>query len=94
MTLEMAALSGNNDKFQDVSCLYCLLCRVLGCVVREWRKSGGNQVARHNTSQAAYDVLPSPGLLSSRKKQKTSQPVLLLSQCHHWLSSSVILCKP
>lgn len=42
--------------------------------IREWRKLGGNQVARHNTSQAAYDVLPSPGLLSSRKKQKTSQP--------------------
>ncbi|XP_024025338.1 protein EMSY-LIKE 1 isoform X1 [Morus notabilis] len=38
--------------------------------IREWRKSGGNQVSRHNTSQAAYDVVPSP-VLSSRKKQKT-----------------------
>lgn len=39
--------------------------------IREWRKSGGNQTARLNSSQAVYDVLPSPTVLSSRKKQKT-----------------------
>ncbi|XP_062112231.1 protein EMSY-LIKE 1-like isoform X1 [Humulus lupulus] len=41
--------------------------------IREWRKSGGNQSVRLNPSQTVYDVLPSPTILTSRKKQKISQ---------------------
>uniref|UniRef100_A0A803R9T3 ENT domain-containing protein n=2 Tax=Cannabis sativa TaxID=3483 RepID=A0A803R9T3_CANSA len=41
--------------------------------IREWRKSGGNQSVRLNQSQSVYDVLPSPTVLTSRKKQRISQ---------------------
>ncbi|KAJ7971453.1 Protein EMSY-LIKE 3 [Quillaja saponaria] len=41
--------------------------------IREWRKGGDSQPARHSTSQPIHDVLPSPTVSASRKKQKTSQ---------------------
>ncbi|KAL5545475.1 hypothetical protein UlMin_005162 [Ulmus minor] len=41
--------------------------------IREWRKSEENQAARLNSSQPVYDIIPSPTVLASRKKQKTSQ---------------------
>ncbi|CAB4317214.1 unnamed protein product [Prunus armeniaca] len=41
--------------------------------IREWRKGGGHQVARLSASQPVYDLLPSPTVSASRKKQKTSQ---------------------
>ncbi|KAB1226691.1 hypothetical protein CJ030_MR1G008460 [Morella rubra] len=45
------------------------------CKIREWRQSGGQQPARVNTSQLAHDLVPSPTISASRKKQKTSQLV-------------------
>ncbi|XP_034223453.1 protein EMSY-LIKE 3-like isoform X5 [Prunus dulcis] len=41
--------------------------------IREWRKGGGHQAARLSASQPVYDLLPSPTVSASRKKQKTSQ---------------------
>ncbi|XP_059462737.1 protein EMSY-LIKE 1-like isoform X2 [Corylus avellana] len=43
--------------------------------IREWRQSGGQQPARFNTSQLDHDLVPSPTVSASRKKQKTSQLV-------------------
>ncbi|XP_062166124.1 protein EMSY-LIKE 1-like isoform X2 [Alnus glutinosa] len=43
--------------------------------IREWRQSGGQQPARFNTSQLNHDLVPSPTVSASRKKQKTSQLV-------------------
>lgn len=68
--------------------------------VREWRKSGGNQAPRHNAPQAVYDVVPSPTVLSSRKKQKTSLSVppqsyssLLRKQGALRSSKKSLICK-
>ncbi|KAL6273097.1 hypothetical protein ACE6H2_023789 [Prunus campanulata] len=41
--------------------------------IREWRKGGGHQASRLSASQPVYDLLPSPTVSASRKKQKTSQ---------------------
>ncbi|CAK7342364.1 unnamed protein product [Dovyalis caffra] len=40
--------------------------------IREWREAGGQQAPRFNVSQSVRDVLPSPTVSASRKKQKTS----------------------
>ncbi|XP_021893922.1 protein EMSY-LIKE 1 isoform X2 [Carica papaya] len=40
--------------------------------IRDWRQGGGQQVARLSTSQPVHDILPSPNISASRKKQKTS----------------------
>ncbi|XP_038702262.1 protein EMSY-LIKE 1-like isoform X1 [Tripterygium wilfordii] len=41
--------------------------------IREWRQAGGNQAARFSASQPVHDIIPSPTVSASRKKQKTSQ---------------------
>ncbi|KAJ4705581.1 protein EMSY-LIKE 3 [Melia azedarach] len=41
--------------------------------IRDWRQSGGHQAARLATSQPVHDLLPSPSVSASRKRQKTSQ---------------------
>ncbi|XP_024188322.1 protein EMSY-LIKE 1 isoform X2 [Rosa chinensis] len=41
--------------------------------IREWRTAGGHQAARFSASQPVYDLVPSPTVSASRKKQKTSQ---------------------
>ncbi|GKV25814.1 hypothetical protein SLEP1_g35199 [Rubroshorea leprosula] len=43
--------------------------------IRDWRQGGGNQAARLNATQSVHDLLPSPSVSASRKKQKTSQSV-------------------
>ncbi|KAJ6743052.1 PROTEIN EMSY-LIKE 2 [Salix viminalis] len=40
--------------------------------IREWREAGGPQVTRFIASQSVHDVLSSPTVSASRKKQKTS----------------------
>ncbi|KAI4300700.1 hypothetical protein L6164_034046 [Bauhinia variegata] len=40
--------------------------------IREWRQTGVYQPARRSTSQPVHDILPSPAVSASRKKQKTS----------------------
>ncbi|XP_028181001.1 protein EMSY-LIKE 1-like isoform X1 [Glycine soja] len=40
--------------------------------IREWRQTGCYQPARRSTSQPGHDILPSPTVSASRKKQKTS----------------------
>uniref|UniRef100_A0A6M2EGM8 ENT domain-containing protein n=1 Tax=Populus davidiana TaxID=266767 RepID=A0A6M2EGM8_9ROSI len=40
--------------------------------IREWREAGGQQVPRFIASQSVHDVLSSPTVSASRKKQKTS----------------------
>ncbi|CAN6887359.1 unnamed protein product [Brassica oleracea var. botrytis] len=45
--------------------------------IRDWRQGGGSQVpSRHATNQG-FDVVPSPTLSASRKKQKTFQSVIV-----------------
>ncbi|KAK9921699.1 hypothetical protein M0R45_030207 [Rubus argutus] len=41
--------------------------------IREWRTAGGHQAARFSASQPVYDLVSSPTVSASRKKQKTSQ---------------------
>ncbi|XP_022158332.1 protein EMSY-LIKE 1 isoform X2 [Momordica charantia] len=41
--------------------------------IREWRQAGGHQNVRRSSSQPVHDVVPSPTVSASRKKQKTSQ---------------------
>ncbi|XP_068308741.1 protein EMSY-LIKE 1-like isoform X1 [Pyrus communis] len=41
--------------------------------IRVWRDKGGHQAARLTSSQNVYELLPSPSISASRKKQKTSQ---------------------
>ncbi|XP_043814649.1 protein EMSY-LIKE 1 isoform X2 [Manihot esculenta] len=41
--------------------------------IREWRQTGGHQAARSSASQPVHNVVPSPSVSGSRKKQKTSQ---------------------
>ncbi|KAJ9184696.1 hypothetical protein P3X46_004398 [Hevea brasiliensis] len=41
--------------------------------IREWRQAGGHQAARSSASQPVHDLVPSPSVSGSRKKQKTSQ---------------------
>ncbi|OAY40594.1 protein EMSY-LIKE 1 isoform X2 [Manihot esculenta] len=41
--------------------------------IREWRQAGGQQAARSSASQPIHDLVPSPSVSGSRKKQKTSQ---------------------
>ncbi|XP_039037909.1 protein EMSY-LIKE 1-like [Hibiscus syriacus] len=41
--------------------------------IRDWRQTGGNQLARLGASHTVLSVLPSPTVSASRKKQKTSQ---------------------
>ncbi|WJX11272.1 hypothetical protein P8452_01905 [Trifolium repens] len=40
--------------------------------IREWRQTGIYQPPRRTTSQPHHDILPSPTVSASRKKQKTS----------------------
>ncbi|KAK7267352.1 hypothetical protein RIF29_20021 [Crotalaria pallida] len=40
--------------------------------IREWRQNGCYQPARRSISQPVHDILPSPTVSASRKKQKTS----------------------
>lgn len=40
--------------------------------IREWRKTGCYQPPRRSTSQPMHDILPSPTVSASRKKQKTT----------------------
>ncbi|KAF8040050.1 hypothetical protein BT93_B2311 [Corymbia citriodora subsp. variegata] len=47
--------------------------------IREWRKARGPQPGMLSTSQPVHDLLPSPTVSASRKKQKTSQSVASLS---------------
>ncbi|XP_019427215.1 PREDICTED: protein EMSY-LIKE 3-like isoform X2 [Lupinus angustifolius] len=44
---------------------------IIHCI-REWRQTGCYQPARRSTSQPVHDILPSPTISASRKKQKTS----------------------
>ncbi|KAA0043724.1 protein EMSY-LIKE 1-like isoform X2 [Cucumis melo var. makuwa] len=41
--------------------------------IREWRQAGGHLNARRSSAQPIHDVVPSPTVSASRKKQKTSQ---------------------
>ncbi|KAJ8900095.1 hypothetical protein K2173_024211 [Erythroxylum novogranatense] len=41
--------------------------------IREWRQAGELQTPRYGATQPVHDVLPSPTVSASRKKQKTSQ---------------------
>ncbi|WCJ33997.1 Emsy N Terminus (ENT)/ plant Tudor-like domains-containing protein [Euphorbia peplus] len=41
--------------------------------IREWRQAGGHQPTRSSASQPIHDVVPSPTISGSRKRQKTSQ---------------------
>ncbi|KAK1386686.1 ENT domain-containing protein [Heracleum sosnowskyi] len=43
------------------------------CKIREWRKAGENQTGMFNVSQPIHDLLPSPPVSASWKKQKASQ---------------------
>lgn len=43
--------------------------------IRDWRQGGSNQAARHNSTQPVNDLLPSPSVSASRKRQKTTQSV-------------------
>ncbi|CAL5207547.1 unnamed protein product [Lathyrus oleraceus] len=40
--------------------------------IRDWRQTGIYQPPRRSTSQPVHDILPSPTVSASRKKQKTS----------------------
>lgn len=72
----------------------------MGNEIREWRQTGCYQPARRSTSQPVHDILPSPTVSASRKKQKTSHSVLpfLFILCDkmwaltaHFLSSYSVL---
>ncbi|XP_058003291.1 protein EMSY-LIKE 1 isoform X2 [Hevea brasiliensis] len=41
--------------------------------IRQWRQAGGHQIARSSASQPVHDVVHSPSVSGSHKKQKTSQ---------------------
>ncbi|XP_022982968.1 protein EMSY-LIKE 1-like isoform X1 [Cucurbita maxima] len=41
--------------------------------IREWRQAGGHQTMSCSSSLPVHDVVPSPTVLASRKKQKTSK---------------------
>ncbi|KAF2289468.1 hypothetical protein GH714_036425 [Hevea brasiliensis] len=41
--------------------------------IRQWRQAGGHQTARSSASQPVHDVVHSPSVSGSHKKQKTSQ---------------------
>ncbi|GMH20111.1 hypothetical protein Nepgr_021952 [Nepenthes gracilis] len=43
------------------------------CRIREWRQAVGSQAPMLGTSHPVHDVLPSPTLSASRKKQRTLQ---------------------
>ncbi|KAL5808411.1 hypothetical protein ACOSQ3_029102 [Xanthoceras sorbifolium] len=43
--------------------------------IRDWRNADGDQAARLATSQPVHDILPSPSVSASRKRQKTSQSI-------------------
>ncbi|XP_061349055.1 protein EMSY-LIKE 1-like isoform X2 [Gastrolobium bilobum] len=44
---------------------------IIHCI-REWQQTGCYQPPRRSTSQPVHDILPSPTVSASRKKQKTS----------------------
>ncbi|KAG2272199.1 hypothetical protein Bca52824_066754 [Brassica carinata] len=51
--------------------------------IRDWRQGGGSQVpSRHATNQG-FDVVPSPTLSASRKKQKTFQSLSVIFVQYH-----------
>lgn len=52
--------------------LYCVM---FWDGTREWRQAGGHLNVRRSSSQPIHDVVPSPTVSASRKKQKTSQLV-------------------
>lgn len=58
--------------------LYTVMFYTVLYVIREWRESGGHQTALLSTSQPIHDLLPSPTVSGSRKKQKTSQLVCVV----------------
>ncbi|KAI9152972.1 hypothetical protein LWI28_003835 [Acer negundo] len=41
--------------------------------IRDWRNADGDQATRLATAQPVHDLLPSPSVSASRKRQKTSQ---------------------
>ncbi|XP_059646379.1 protein EMSY-LIKE 1-like isoform X4 [Cornus florida] len=43
------------------------------CRIREWRQAGGNHNATLGIPQPIHDLIPSPTVSASRKKQKTSR---------------------
>jgi 4-hydroxy-3-methylbut-2-enyl diphosphate reductase IspH len=59
--------------------------------IREWRQTGIYQPPRRTTSQPHHDILPSPTVSASRKKQKTSHsvPPSLVFLCNANLNSTV-----
>ncbi|CAA7026854.1 unnamed protein product [Microthlaspi erraticum] len=63
--------------------------------IRDWRQGGVNQVARHGNNQP-HDVLPSPALSASRKKQKTfqSHPSIGSTRNRHVVSGAVSANEP
>ncbi|GKV34570.1 hypothetical protein SLEP1_g42932 [Rubroshorea leprosula] len=73
-----------------------LLSKVLGDDIKDWRQSGGNQVARLNATQPVHDLLPCPGVSASCKKRKTSQsvPLLIIVQSLPCLSSAKSMHYP
>ncbi|KAG0502520.1 hypothetical protein HPP92_002592 [Vanilla planifolia] len=46
--------------------------------IREWRQLGGLQYGFHSNAQTNHDIMPSPTISGSRKRQKTSQSIPLL----------------
>ena len=64
--------------------------------IREWRQTGCYQPARRSTSQPVHDILPSPTVSVSRKKQKTSHsvpPSILLIYDVMWAQTAQFLCS-
>ncbi|KAK6937061.1 ENT domain [Dillenia turbinata] len=47
--------------------------------LREWRKAGGSQPSLFGTAQSMHDLVPSPSVSATRKKQKTPQSVASIS---------------
>ncbi|CAK9148475.1 unnamed protein product [Ilex paraguariensis] len=45
--------------------------------IREWRKAGGNHNTMLNMLHPVHDLVPSPSVSGSRKRQKTSQSIPL-----------------
>ncbi|WOL13965.1 hypothetical protein Cni_G22745 [Canna indica] len=49
--------------------------------IREWRQAGGMQSTLINNAQTTRDLIPSPTVSASQKRQKTSNSVASLSVC-------------
>lgn len=66
---------------------------MMDTVIREWRQTGCYQPARRSTSQPIHDLLPSPTVSASRKKQKTSHSVPS-PVCHVMRLCKAVLAAP